>query len=104
MRNSPFQMVETPIDVRLEVPFRSIVKVLLAALLTWAVLKLWPECAFILIAVLLAVSLHPLVEWLIERAAAGLCVTDADMIPFHDRAIRKRGLLPSRFLARAPSD
>ena len=35
-----------------------------------------------------------IVARLIERAAAGLCVTDADMIPFHDRAIRKRGLLP----------
>jgi predicted PurR-regulated permease PerM len=60
-------MVENPIDVRLEVPFRSIVKVLLAALLVWAVLKLWPEFVFILIAVLLAVSLYPLAEWLLER-------------------------------------
>jgi predicted PurR-regulated permease PerM len=46
---------------------RTIAKVALAALLAWAALKLWPEFVFILIAVLLAVSLSPLMGWLIDH-------------------------------------
>ena len=35
-----------------------------------------------------------IVARLIMPAAAGLCVADADMVPFHDRALRKKGLAP----------
>lgn len=35
-----------------------------------------------------------IVAGLIEQSAAGLCVADSGIVPFHDRAMRKKGLLP----------
>jgi predicted PurR-regulated permease PerM len=70
--------------VQLEVPARTIAKILLALLITWATLKLWPEFIFLLISVLLAVSLTPGVRWLqargLPRGAAVVVVAVATML------------------------
>ena len=49
------------LDVHLHLPTRTVVKALATALLVWAALQLWPEFVFVVIALLLAVALHPLV-------------------------------------------
>ena len=54
--------------VRLEVPWPTLLKVLAAAALAWALVKLFPIVLILLVAVVLAVSLDPVVLWL-ERHA-----------------------------------
>jgi predicted PurR-regulated permease PerM len=49
------------VDIHLHLPTRTVVKVLATALLVWAGLLLWPEFIFVVIALLLAVALHPVV-------------------------------------------
>jgi predicted PurR-regulated permease PerM len=49
------------LDIHLHLPTRTVVKVLATALLVWAALQLWPEFVFVVIALLLAVALHPMV-------------------------------------------
>jgi len=55
------------VDIHLHVPTRTVVKVLLAGLLVWAGLRLWPEFIFVLISLLLAVALHPVITSLERR-------------------------------------
>lgn len=52
-----------PSTQRLEVhlPTATILKVILAALVVWALLKLWPQLVFLFIALLLAIALEPFV-------------------------------------------
>ena len=56
-----------PHAVLLKIPFATIAKVLLAALLVLAVLKLWLPFLMFLVAVLIAVTLAPVVAWLERR-------------------------------------
>ncbi len=65
------------LDIRLELPARTIAKVLLTCFLVWAGLRLWPEFVLVLISILFAVSLYPGLTWLERRglprgAAIGL--------------------------------
>jgi len=55
------------VDLHLHLPTKTIIKVLLTALLVWAGLRLWPEFVFVLISITLAVALHPAVVWLEKR-------------------------------------
>lgn len=50
--------------VRLEISACTIARIVVALVLVWAALKLWPEFVYILVSVLLAVSLYPAVAWL----------------------------------------
>jgi predicted PurR-regulated permease PerM len=50
--------------VELDVPVRTLLKLLVTAVAVWALLKLWPEVLFLFIALILAVALDPLVQWL----------------------------------------
>ncbi|MEP6767304.1 MAG: hypothetical protein ABJC61_01455, partial [Acidobacteriota bacterium] len=61
---------EEPTDrsiVELHVPVTTIVKVLVTAVLVWAALKLLPDFLFFLLALVLAVSVSPLVSRLERR-------------------------------------
>jgi predicted PurR-regulated permease PerM len=61
--------------VEIHVPFATIVKVLVTALIVWAALKLLPEFLFFLLALLLAISVAPLVAKLEKRGISrGLAV------------------------------
>jgi len=55
------------IRLELSIPSATIVKVLVAALLTWAALRLWPELVYLTLSLLLAVTLEPAVAWGEER-------------------------------------
>lgn len=65
--------------VQLHVPITTIVKVLVTALVVWAALKLLPEFLFFLLALLLAISIAPLVAKLerrgLSRSLAVILVT-----------------------------
>src|SRR5690349_2626328 len=62
--------------VELHIATGTIIKLLITACLTWALVRLWPEIVFLLISLLLAVAFEPLVEWLNKRGISrGLCVT-----------------------------
>jgi predicted PurR-regulated permease PerM len=71
-----------PERVELHVPVVTIVKILLAALLVWSLLRLLPELVLFVFAVLAAVTLAPAVRWLegrrLSRAVAvsivGICI------------------------------
>ncbi len=71
------------VDIHLHLPTRTIVKLLLTALVVWAALQLWPEFVFVVIALLLAVALHPVVAAFERRGlprgtvVAGLAVVMA---------------------------
>jgi predicted PurR-regulated permease PerM len=54
--------------VSLEVPWRTLLKILAAAALVWCVLRLTQIILLIIVAVLLAVTLHPIVCWLERRS------------------------------------
>ena len=54
-------------QVRLEVPWATLLKVLAAAALAWALVQLLPIVLILLVAVVLAVSLDPVVVWLERR-------------------------------------
>ncbi|HEY6064942.1 MAG TPA: AI-2E family transporter, partial [Thermoanaerobaculia bacterium] len=59
----------------LSVPWATLGKLLVAALLIWVFLKLWLPFLVFLIAVLIAVTLHPVVAWLERRGLShGLSV------------------------------
>jgi predicted PurR-regulated permease PerM len=63
------------VDVHLHLPTRTVVKVFVAALLAWAVFRLWPEFVFIFISILLAVALHPAITALERKGLSrGLVV------------------------------
>jgi predicted PurR-regulated permease PerM len=49
------------LHVHFHLPTRTIVKLVVAALVIWAGVRLWPEFILLLVAVLLAVALHPVV-------------------------------------------
>jgi predicted PurR-regulated permease PerM len=49
------------LHVHFHLPTRTIVKLVVAALIIWAGVRLWPEFVLLLVAVLLAVALHPAV-------------------------------------------
>jgi len=53
--------------VEIRVPAATIVKVLVTAVLVWAALKLLPDFLFFLLALLLAMTLSPVVAWLERR-------------------------------------
>jgi predicted PurR-regulated permease PerM len=57
----------TRLDVYVQLPTKTIIKGLVAALLVWSALRLWPELVFLTISLLLAVALEPLIAWLGER-------------------------------------
>ncbi len=56
-----------PSRVRIEIPFATIARLLVAALLVVVVLKLWLLFLIFLVAVLFAVTLYPVVSWLQNR-------------------------------------
>jgi len=60
--------------LELHVPVSTILKVLIAAVLVWAALKLLPDFLFFLLALLLAVTLSPLVVRLERRMSRGWAV------------------------------
>lgn len=62
MQHAP--RVPRRVEVSVELPIRTIVKALLAALVVWAVLRVWPEVVFLAISLLLSVALEPVVVWL----------------------------------------
>src|SRR5512133_765379 len=65
--------------VVLELPWRTILKILAAAALVWCLLQLAQTIVVILVAMLLAVTLEPAVGWLearrVPRPAAAICVS-----------------------------
>jgi predicted PurR-regulated permease PerM len=66
---------ETPRQVRVVIPFATIARLLVAALLVWVVVKLRLFFLVFLVAVLLAVTLHPVVAWLQRRGLSrGLAI------------------------------
>ncbi len=72
---APAGEAEPPRRVRIEIPFATIGRVLVAALAVWVVLKLWLLFLVLLVAVLLAVTLYPIVAWLNTRGVSrGLSV------------------------------
>ena len=50
------------VHVHFHVPTRTIIKLVITAAVLWAGIRLWPEFVLFLVAVLLAVALHPLVS------------------------------------------
>jgi len=60
--------------LELHVPVATILKVLVAAILVWAALKLLPDFLFFLLAILLALALSPLVQRLEKRIPRGWAV------------------------------
>lgn len=54
-------------DVHFHLPIATILRVLLTAIVVWAVLKLWPEVVFLSLSLVLAVALGPAVDWLGRR-------------------------------------
>src|SRR5450759_1431542 len=70
-------MEPVPRSVEVRVPFSTIVKILLTALLVWAAVQLVPHFFLFLLTLLFAVTLSPAVAWLERRglsrgAAAGI--------------------------------
>ncbi len=66
---------DPPRRVRIVIPFATIAKLLAAALFVWVVLKLWLLFLVLLVAVLIAVTLHPVVAWLQRRGLSrGLAI------------------------------
>lgn len=58
------------VDVSLNVPVRTMVKIALTLVVCWAGLRLWPEFVMLIVALVLAVALHPMIVWL-ERKGLG---------------------------------
>ena len=75
MLRRPEDREEPARRVKLEIPFGTIGRLLVAALLVWVVIKLWLVFLVFLVAVLIAVTLHPVVAWLQSRGLSrGLSV------------------------------
>lgn len=76
VEDQPIRSTDPPVRnrVSLDVPWRTIVKILSAAIVVWLWLRLWQWILLFVIAVFLAVGLDPLVTWLdkhhIRRAYA----------------------------------
>jgi predicted PurR-regulated permease PerM len=58
---SPSQRLE------LHLPTATILKVIVTALLVWALLTVWPQLVYLFVALLLALALEPFVAWLVQR-------------------------------------
>jgi predicted PurR-regulated permease PerM len=56
-----------PEGVRLYVPWLTILKILSAAVLIWVWLQIWPIVMVVLVALVLAITLEPVVRWLESR-------------------------------------
>ena len=54
-------------QVRLEVPWRTLLKILVALALGWSLVQLLPIVLVLMVAIVLAVSLDPIVSWLERR-------------------------------------
>lgn len=62
-------------DYQLRIPFATLLKVALFALLVAVAIKLWPVILMVIVAALLAVLLHPVVAWLQRhRMRRGLAI------------------------------
>jgi predicted PurR-regulated permease PerM len=81
--HEPCSIHETVADtvrrqVRLEIPWRTFLKIFAAFALGWCLLRLIPIVLMMFVAVIMAVALEPLVEWLerrrLGRAAAAILV------------------------------
>jgi len=59
-------MPESPRATTVELPWRTILKVLAAIALVWAWLQIWQVVLVLLVAVLFAVTLDPVIRWLIR--------------------------------------
>jgi predicted PurR-regulated permease PerM len=63
------------VEYHVHLPWRTVARILLTALLVWAALRVWPELVFLSISLLLAVALDPLVGWAERRGLSrGLSV------------------------------
>ena len=73
-------------QVRLEVPWRTLLKLLAAVALAWALVQIPPIVLILLVAVVLAVSLDPVVVWIerhrIPRTLAAVVVATAIVMLF----------------------
>src|SRR3954467_6013140 len=56
-----------PQRTEIHIPTVTILKLLTAAVIVWAGLKLWPEIVLLFVALILAVALEPVVNWLDEH-------------------------------------
>ena len=64
------------VDIHLHLPTATLIKIVLALLVVWAGLRLWPEFVFLFISLLLAVALHPVITTLERRGLSrGLVVS-----------------------------
>jgi predicted PurR-regulated permease PerM len=76
MARAPHDDGSEPRPVALQLPYRTIVRALLGLLAAVAAIKLWPLCLQVVLALLVAVSLYPVVVWLRQRGMPhGLAVT-----------------------------
>jgi predicted PurR-regulated permease PerM len=74
MPNDPLSPDRSQVSIL--IPTSTILKVLVAALLVWGLLRLLPEVFLLTLAVLLAVTLAPIIAWLERRGLShGLAVT-----------------------------
>jgi putative heme transporter len=68
-------------QVRLEIPWRTLLKILAALALAWSLVQLLPIVLVLIVAVVLAVSLDPIVNWLerqrLPRTVAAVIVAAA---------------------------
>lgn len=73
-------------QVRLEVPWRTLLKVLAAVALAWALVQVLPIVLVLLVAIVLAVSLDPVVVWLehhrVPRTLAAVVVATVLVVLF----------------------
>lgn len=69
--------------MRIEIAWKTIIKVLLAILLAYVAVKLWPLCELVIVSLLLAVPLHRLVHWVCLKGWprwTGLLVTSLALV------------------------
>jgi predicted PurR-regulated permease PerM len=74
------------VKVRLEIPWRTLLKVLAAIALGWTLVQLLPIVLIAIVAIVLAVSLDPIVAWLeqrrLPRTAAAIIVAIVLVVSF----------------------
>jgi predicted PurR-regulated permease PerM len=56
-----------PTPVRIEIGWKTIIKVLSGVLLTFVAIKLWPFCKLLIVSILLAVPLYRLALWICHK-------------------------------------
>jgi predicted PurR-regulated permease PerM len=66
----PLSAPPARVDVSLHLPTKTIVKILITALLVWATLRVWPEVVFLTLSLLLAIALDPVVAWMGSRGVS----------------------------------